>query len=70
VLDRLGLWRFPGGDHPAIGIVTWVLVALGILFGMDRGIPREGLWGRRLLWGRRTLLLSAFAALAALVMLR
>lgn len=69
-LERLELWRMPGADHPAVGIATWVILALSLLFAMDRGIPREGEWGRRLLWARRLLLVSAFAAAAALVLLR
>jgi hypothetical protein len=69
-LERLEVWRMPGAGHPAAGIAVWAVLAVSLLLGMDRGIPREGAWGRRLLWARRALLLSAFAALAAIVLLR
>ena len=48
----------------------WRAFERGILFAMDRGIPKEGRWGPRLFWLRRVLLVSAFAAIAALVMLK
>ena len=69
-LERLEVWRMPGAGHPAVGIAVWAVLAVSLLLAMDRGIPREGAWGRRLLWARRALLLCAFCAAASLAFLR
>ena len=70
LLEYRGIWRVPEKLGPYAGIGSWVVLALGILFAMDRGIPKEGRWGPRLLWLRRALLVSAFAAVVSLVMLK
>lgn len=65
VADRFGLWEPP--DFGTAGTVAlWVVLAVSILFGMDRGIPREGVWARRLLWMRRALLVAALATVGVL----
>ncbi len=62
---RFGMWRAP--DFGTAGTVAlWVILAVSILFGMDRGIPREGLWPGRLLWMRRALLVTALATVGVL----
>lgn len=66
VLEALRIWRSPSLPAPYGGILTWVLLAASILFGMDRGIPRDGLWAGRLVWMRRALLASAFIAVFSL----
>lgn len=70
VLEYRGIWRVPEKLGPYAGIGSWVVLALAILFAMDRGIPKEGRWGSRLLWLRRALLASAFAVVASIFMLK
>jgi|YelNatPaOPRAMG01_1025707.scaffolds.fasta_scaffold06559_9 hypothetical protein len=67
VLDARGLWRAPALPQPISNVLLWVFLAVGILFGMDRGIPREGLWSRRLFWLRRGLLVAVLLTLVAVV---
>ena len=64
-----GLWRPPEAGAWA-GIVLWVILAVALLFGMDRGIPREGLWSSRLYWMRRALLVAVFATIAVMAWLK
>ncbi len=60
------LWR-PPELGPWAYVVLWVFLAAGLLFGMDRGIPRDGQWSRRLYWLRRALLAAVFATIAVTV---
>lgn len=62
ILWAFGRWSPPSIPGPWGGILLWAFLALCILFGMDRGIPREGRWGASLLWSRRALLAAAFFA--------
>ena len=64
-----GLWHPPEAG-PWAGIVLWVIMAVALLFGMDRGIPREGPWSSRLYWMRRTLLVAVFATIAVMAWLK
>jgi hypothetical protein len=66
VLEARGVWKAPGLPEPWGGIALWVLIAVGLLFGMDRGIPRESLWERRLYAARKVLLLAALALVVVL----
>jgi uncharacterized membrane protein len=65
ILDAMQIWQAPCPPAPFGGILLWVLVALSILFGMDKGVPREGAWASRLLWMRRFLFVSALVAVFA-----
>jgi len=64
-----GLWRAPDGG-PWASIALWIVMAVALLFGMDRGIPREGLWSSRLYWMRRALLVAVFATIAVMAWLK
>ena len=64
-----GLWRVSEGGHWA-NIALWIILAVALLFGMDRGIPREGPWSSRLYWMRRALLVAVFAAIAVMMYLK
>ncbi len=66
VLEARGIWKPPGLPAPWGGITLWVLIAVALLFGMDRGIPRESPWERRLYAARKALLLAAVALVAVL----
>lgn len=63
------LWR-PPEFGMAGSIALWVCLALALLFGMDRGIPREGTWGFRLFVLRRVLVVAVFATIAVIVYLK
>lgn len=64
-----GMWRPPDWG-PGASIALWVLLAVALLFGMDRGIPREGPWSSRLYWMRRALLVAVFATIAVMMYLK
>ncbi len=64
-----GLWRPPEAGAWA-SIVLWFVLAVALLFGMDRGIPREGPWSSRLYWMRRVLLVAVFATIAVMAWLK
>ena len=63
------LWK-PPDLGPWATIALWTLLAAGLLFGMDRGIPREGPWSSRLYWMRRGLVVVVFVTIAVMVYLR
>ena len=63
------LWRPPDLGSWA-SIALWVVLAAGLLFAMDRGIPREGIWSSRLYWMRRGLVAAIFITIAVLVYLK
>ncbi len=63
------LWH-PPEFGIAGNIALWVCLALALLFGMDRGIPKEGTWGFRLFVMRRLLVVAAFATVAVVVYLK
>ncbi len=69
VAERLERWRAPdlgtGGT-----VILWVLMALGLLFGMDRGIPRDGTWAFRLYVIRKLLVVAVLATVATMVGVR
>lgn len=67
VLDARGIWKAPGLPAPWVETVLWGLAAVSLLFGMDRGIPRQSLWERRLYWARKGLLLAALVLVGVLV---
>ncbi len=69
VAARLELWR-PPDTGTAGTIALWGFMALGLLFGMDRGIPKEGLWGFRLYVLRKVLVVAILATVATFVTLR
>jgi len=64
-----GLWRPPEAGFWA-NITLWIILAVALLFGMDRGIPREGIWSSRLYWMRRALLVAVFATIAVIAYLK
>jgi hypothetical protein len=66
---RFGGWRAPDLGAPG-AVALWVVLAVSILLGMDRGIPRHGVWAHRLLWMRRALLLAALATVGVLTAAR
>ena len=59
LLEAKGILRLPALPEPWGGIALWTLLALSLLFALDRGIPRESPWEIRLLWMRRALFLAA-----------
>ncbi len=66
---RFELWRPP--DLGVAGtVVLWVLMAVGLLFGMDRGIPRDGTWAFRLYVIRKLLVVAILATVATMVGVR
>ncbi|MGC8763066.1 MAG: hypothetical protein ACP5VN_05450 [Acidobacteriota bacterium] len=66
ILEARGIWRAPGLPPPWGGIALWVLIAVSLLFGMDRGIPRESPWERRLYAARKVLLAAALVLVLVL----
>lgn len=64
-----GLWK-PPEVGPWATIAIWTLLAAGLLFSMDRGIPREGPWSSRLYWMRRVLLIAIFATIGVMMYLK
>ena len=64
-----GLWKAPDLG-PWASIALWVALAVALLFSMDRGIPREGLWASRLYWMRRVLVIAVFATIGVTVYLK
>jgi len=64
-----GLWRAPDMG-PWANIALWIIMAVALLFGMDRGIPREGPWSARLYWMRRALLVAVFATIGVMAWLK
>ena len=73
IVGRVGvyknLWRAPDLGVWA-NIILWICLAAGILFAMDRGLPREEKWAARLYWMRRALLVAIFATIGVLVYLK
>lgn len=59
ILEGRGIAKVPALPEPWGGIALWVLLAVSLLFGMDRGIPRESPWERRLYVARKVLLVAA-----------
>jgi hypothetical protein len=66
VLEARGVLRVPSLPGPWGGIALWTLLALSLLFAMDKGIPRESPWEIRLLWMRRALFLAALVTVLSL----
>ena len=61
LLEAKGILRLPSLPDPWGGIALWTLLALSLLFALDKGIPRESPWENRLLWMRRALFVAALA---------
>jgi hypothetical protein len=64
-----GLWKPPELGAWAT-IALWAAIAAGLLFSMDRGIPREGTWSSRLYWMRRILVIAIFITIGVMVYLK
>jgi hypothetical protein len=64
-----GIWRAPEVG-PWANIALWIIMAVALLFSMDRGIPREGPWSARLYWMRRALLVAVFATIGVMMYLK
>lgn len=64
-----GLWR-PPEVGPWANIALWVVLAAGLLFSMDRGIPRDGAWSARLYWMRRGLVILIFVTVGVMFYLK
>jgi hypothetical protein len=69
VAGRFGVWQ-PHDLGTAGNIVIWTFLALGFLFALDKGIPREGRWSYRLWLLRKILLAALLAAVAVLAYLQ
>jgi hypothetical protein len=66
---HFGVWR-PHDLGTAGNVLLWTFLALGFLFALDKGIPREGRWSYRLWLLRKVLLIALLAAVAVLAYLR
>jgi len=69
VAARFEVWR-PPDTGMAGTIALWVCMALGLLFGMDRGIPRDGVWSFRLYVVRKLLVAAILGTVATMVYLK